>query len=227
MKIVEVNIFEALISLVASHNCVVCDVEGSLLCPGCLNSELTEVGGRCYRCHKASRNQAVCKDCRKSVPIRHSWIATDYGEVPKKLVHKLKFERAIAGAVPIAEKIDEIVPNLPKDTIVCHIPTASSRVRMRGYDQANEIAKHFSGLRGYKQRSLLLRKGKLRQVGASRTDRFKHLERAFRVKDLDLKQTKILLIDDITTTGATIEAAAKMLKKAGVKTIDVAVFAQA
>jgi ComF family protein len=159
--------------------------------------------------------------------LRHVWVATDYGEISKKLIHKLKFERAIAGSVVVAEKINQIIPKLPEDTIICHIPTADSRVRMRGYDQAGEIARNLAKLTGYKQASLLVRRGKSRQVGASRTDRFKHLERAFRVKDLDLKQAKILLIDDITTTGATIEAAAKMLKKAGIKTIDVAVFAQA
>ncbi|HEX5798450.1 MAG TPA: phosphoribosyltransferase family protein [Candidatus Saccharimonadales bacterium] len=161
------------------------------------------------------------------MPIRHVWAATDYGEVSKKLVYKLKFERAIAGAMVAAKKLDEIVPKLPEDTIVCHIPTANNRIRMRGYDQAGEITRNFAKLRNYKHRHILLRKGKSRQVGASRTDRFRHLEQAFQVKDSDLKQTKILLIDDITTTGATIEAAAKMLKKAGVKTIDVAVFAQA
>ncbi len=221
------NALERLISLVAPHDCIVCDLEGGLLCPGCLNAELTEAVSRCYRCHKVSSNQAVCQSCRNSVPLRHVWTATDYGEISKKLVHKLKFERALSAAGLIGAIIDRTVPNLPEDTIVCHIPTANSRIRMRGYDQSAEIAKNLAKLRGYKHTALLLRKGKSRQVGSSRKNRFKHLGNAFEVQNTDLKQAKVLLIDDITTTGATIEASAKALKSAGAKTIDAAVFAQA
>ena len=221
------NRLETLISLVAPHNCIVCDLEGDLLCNGCLNAELTEIPGRCYRCHKVSQNQAVCKECRKTVPIRHVWVATDYGEIPKKLIYKFKFERAVAAAGPIARKIDQFIPHLPPDTVVCHIPTANNRVRIRGYDQAAEIAKCLAKIRGYTYRASLVRIGKSRQVGSSRKDRFRHLNSAFRVKNYDLSRANILLIDDITTTGATIEAAARTLKESGAKAIDAAVFAQA
>jgi ComF family protein len=154
-------------------------------------------------------------------------VATDYGEIPKKLIHKLKFERAMAAAQPIARKIDQIIPDLPQDTVICHIPTASNRVRIRGYDQAAEIAKCLANIRDYPYRTPLVRIGKSRQVGSGRKDRFKHLTNAFKVRDYDLRQANILLVDDITTTGATIEAAAKILKESGAKTVDVAVFAQA
>lgn len=227
IKIVRMNTLEVLISLVAPHNCIVCDLEGDLLCDGCLHAELTEIPGRCYRCHKVSQNQAVCKDCRKTVPIRHVWVATDYGEIPKKLIYKFKFERALAASRPIARKIDQFIPDLPSDTIICHIPTANNRVRIRGYDQAAEVAKRLAKIRGYSYRTPLVRTGKSRQVGSGRKDRFKHLNSAFKVKNSDLRRANVLLIDDITTTGATIEAAAKILRESGVKTIDVAVFAQA
>ncbi len=221
------NILENLISLIAPHNCIVCDSEGSVLCSGCLNSELTEPVSRCYRCHQISRNQSVCPPCRKVVPIQNVWIATDYGEIPKKLIYRLKFERASAAALPIAAKIDQIIPVLPPDTIICHIPTANSRIRVRGYDQAAEIAAHLVKIRGLESRTLLIRSGKSRQVGSGRKDRFKHLEDAFKLKDTKLpKKANILLVDDVTTTGATIESAAKVLKTAGIKTISAAVFAQ-
>lgn len=221
------NILEKIIGLVASHNCVVCDLEGDLLCDACSNAELPRAVSRCYRCHKVSPNQAVCQSCRKSVSIRHVWVATDYGEVPKKLVYKFKFERAIVAANPIAGKIDQTMPKLPEDTIICHVPTANNRVRVRGYDQALEIAGSLAKIRGYTHKTLLIRTGKSRQVGSGRADRFKHLQSAFKTKNHNLKRANILLIDDITTTGATIEAAAKILKKSGAETINVAVFAQA
>ncbi len=222
------NILENLISLVAPHDCIVCGLEGNLLCQGCLNSELGEAVSRCYRCHKASSNQAVCKDCRKIVFLSHVWAATDYEEIPKRLIHKLKFERALAAAIPISEKISQTIPKLPADTIICHIPTANSRVRIRGYDQAEQIAKNLAKISGHKHKNLLGRKGKSRQVGSGRTDRFKQLEGAFKITNPDtVRNASILLIDDITTTGATIESAARTLKKSGAKIIDAAVFAQA
>jgi competence protein ComFC len=60
----------------------------------------------------------------------------------------------------------------------------------------------------------------------SRKDRFAQLKDAFEVEQsAKLKDAQILLIDDVLTTGATIESAAKTLKQAGAKTVDVAVFA--
>lgn len=196
------------------------------MCEPCLNAELTQVASRCYRCHRTSPNQSVCPSCRKSVSIQHVWLAANYGEIPKKLVHKLKFERAIAAALPIAEKINQSMPVLDDKTVICHIPTANKRVRMRGYDQSEEIAKSLAKIRSLPRESLLKRTGKSRQVGSGRSDRFKHLKDAFKAKRYDLNKMEILLIDDITTTGATIEAAAKVLKKAGAKTINAAVFSQ-
>jgi competence protein ComFC len=222
------NILENLISLVAPHNCIVCDLEGGLLCQGCLNAELTEAVSRCYRCHQASSNQAVCKNCRKTVFLSYVWAATDYGEIPKRLIHKLKFERAVAAAIPVAEKISQTLPKLPADTIICHIPPANSRVRIRGYDQAEQIAKNLAKISGLKHKNLLSRKGKSRQVGSGRTDRFKQLGDAFKITNpYTARNASILLIDDITTTGATIESAARTLKKSGAEIIDAAVFAQA
>jgi predicted amidophosphoribosyltransferase len=64
-------------------------------------------------------------------------------------------------------------------------------------------------------------------LGATRKQRFKQLEHAFAAQNLNIvRDAHILLIDDVLTTGATVEAAAGVLKAAGAKTIDVAVFAQ-
>lgn len=127
----------------------------------------------------------------------------------------------------MALAIDGILPDLPKHTLISHVPTANQRVRMRGYDQAKLIATALAKKRALAHKTLLLRRGKARQVGAGRTDRFSHLENAFLPIRLDkIKDAEILLIDDVTTTGATLQSAAKTLKSAGAKTIYAAVFAQ-
>jgi len=222
------NVLERLIGVMAPHNCVVCDAEGEVLCRGCLYSELASVPSRCYRCYRASAQHAVCSGCRKSTSIKNMWIAAHYDQAAKELLHKLKYERAIAGAKTVAGAIRNSLPNLPPNTVICYVPTANGRVRKRGYDQAREIAARLAKLSGLSEQPYLARRGKSRQVGSGRTDRFKQLEGAFRARNTNkLKGSTVLLVDDVITTGATIESAAKILKQNGAKNIYAAVFAQA
>lgn len=139
----------------------------------------------------------------------------------------LKFERAKAAAEDIARIMDENLPLLPEETVVVHLPTAANRIRARGYDQARLIARKLAKSRGLKHQDLLGRKGSIRQVGSSRKKRFKQLEGAFSIKDKSkVRGRNVLLIDDVLTTGASIESAARELQASGAKKIEAAVFAQ-
>jgi ComF family protein len=221
------NIVERCIEIIAPHPCLACGREGSLLCEQCALSQLSSVPSRCYRCYAATKQSQVCRNCKRTTYLSHVWVISEYEATAKELVHKLKFERASAAASTIASLLDYHLPLLPQNVIVAHIPTANSRVRQRGYDQAQLIAKTLAGRRNWRSATLLVRHGAFRQVGASRKQRFKQLEEAFEAGNIQtIKQSHILLIDDVLTTGATVEAAATILKSAGAKTIDVAVFAQ-
>lgn len=188
---------------------------------------LAPVPSRCYRCHAITSQNAVCGRCKSSVKLSHAWINTYYDGPAKKVIHKLKFDRCKEAARVLAESMACMLPRLPDDTIVCHVPTAGGRIRSRGYDQARLMAKGIARRKGLRYDSLLIRRGKSRQVGASRRERFRHLEKALSIsRDKNLSGKYILLIDDVTTTGATIEAAAKVLKEAGAERVDAAVFAQ-
>lgn len=221
------NALESLISLLAPHKCLACGVDGQPLCESCRLSVLVSPPPRCYRCHAASFQSRVCQKCRKSVALGHVWVASDYQAEAKELIRRFKFERAGSAVKPVADTIEAVLPDLPSQTLVVHIPTANSRVRARGYDQAQLIAKHLAKTRGWKHQTLLLRRGSSRQVGSGRIDRFAQIESTLLPVKIDqVKKAQILLIDDVTTTGATLEAAAKLLKKAGAKSVNAAVFAQ-
>jgi ComF family protein len=154
-------------------------------------------------------------------------VSASYEKTAKELVRKLKFARAQSAAKDIAAIIDENLPILPGQTIITHLPTASSRIRVRGYDQAQAIAKALAKRRGLPYMALLGRKGSARQVGASRTSRFEQLQGVFFAKNAkNVSGAHILLVDDVLTTGASVESAAARLKASGAKTVDVAVFAQ-
>lgn len=222
------NIVERLISLLAPHRCIGCGEAGQVLCPSCRFSSLTSPPSRCYRCYGVSRQSEVCPKCRRSVALSHVWAASDYHDQAKELIRRFKFDRAKAAAGPVAAAIEASLPDLPPETLVSHIPTANSRIRVRGYDQAELIAKILAKDRGWQHQTLLLRRGSTRQVGVGRVDRFSQIESALLpLKPQKINKARILLVDDVTTTGATLEAAAKILKKAGAKSVDAVVFAQA
>lgn len=221
------RIIEQLFSILAPYNCISCGREGALLCAWCLPDAFTPLPERCYRCHALSRDCKVCNKCRKLAPIGHVWVSVEYEGCAKQLVTSYKFARAKDVAELLAARLHETVPFLPEDTVVTFIPTATSRVRERGYDHAEVIAREFAAQRKLACLPLLHRMGQTRQVGSKRSQRIAQLAGAFRPRNVEhIKGAKILLIDDIVTTGASLAAASKVLKSAGAKSIDAAIFAQ-
>ena len=116
----------------------------------------------------------------------------------------------------MAELLHDSLPLLPKDTIIVPIPTISSHVRQRGYDQVDLIAQHFARLRNLPYQRLLVRRTRTVQHTASRADRLRQAKDMFGIKDeRSVKQLGnsrgVLLIDDIITTGSTLRSAAELL----------------
>ncbi|HSX32472.1 MAG TPA: phosphoribosyltransferase family protein [Candidatus Saccharimonadales bacterium] len=146
--------------------------------------------------------------------------------MPKAVVHSLKFGRAQAAAKDIAAAMAASLETATFTAIV-PVPTVSARVRKRGYDQAALIARELARLTGLPYASLLIRTGGSRQVGHTRIERRQQMERAFRAVDPAAQYSHVLLIDDVITTGATCEAAARTLRQAGVASVSAAVFAAA
>lgn len=226
-KLNEMRVIEDIIAFLAPHYCIACGQEGAVVCDWCLPDFATPLPERCYRCKAMARDSRVCGKCRKASCLKHVWARTEYDALPKRLVHDFKFERKKAAAAPIARLMGERLPYLPQETIVAHIPTATSRVRRRGYDPAELIASVLAQELGLRHETLLRRVTQTRQVGAKRAERLKQMEHAFRSVNTDgIKGATVLLIDDLTTTGSTLEAAARSLKDAGATSVSAAVFAQ-
>lgn len=222
------NILERAIALVAPHCCLGCGVEDTLLCEQCAVGIIGLVPSRCYRCHVVTQQSKVCENCRRKVFLTRVWVATEYNGLAKDLLYKLKFERAISASAIMAELLDETLPLLPEDTVVTYVPTTNSRVRLRGYDQSKCIAKQLAFRRKLVFEELLVRRTTSRQVGVDRKTRFEQLVNAFEPKsNKRIKDAKILLIDDVLTTGATIESASTSLTKNGARQVEAAVFATA
>lgn len=218
-------ILERLVGVIAPFSCLKCGQEGAVVCKRCLGSFCVPLPERCYRCLRPSPDFTVCAMCQTKSPLGHVWIASKLDGLPEKLVHTFKFERAQAVAPTIAQLMQCALPAIRPDMLVVPVPTATSRVRQRGYDHTALLARTLA--HGYKHQSIsaLKRLGHSRQVGATRVQRMAQLTGAFRtVKPVTGKH--LLLVDDVVTTGATLEEAARVLRSAGAERTDALVFAQ-
>ena len=220
------SIIELIISSIAPHECVGCQIEDAVLCGSCASS-LPTVVPRCYRCGALADDFRTCTRCHSGSDLFSVKVATIYEQAAKAAIVKLKFERARAAANDLAALMAERLA-VPSGVLITHLPTANTRVRQRGYDQAQQIARRLAVLTDNTYAPLLARQGTQRQLGQDRTTRRQQMANAFVVtKASSLQNRHVLLIDDVLTTGASCEAAAQVLKNAGAARVSAAVFAVA
>lgn len=218
---------DRLFAIIAPHECIVCASEGSLLCSWCAYEAFAQLPSRCYSCKRITSDYAVCDKCVRLTSLRHVWVRTEYSNVAKVLLRKYKYDRARAADTIVARAMDEVIPYLSPSTLIVSVPTATVRVRLRGYDQTLLLARSLARKRSCAWVRAVTRVTQARQVGATRAQRLNQLKDAFIVTKPELiKNADILIIDDVVTTGATLESVAKALKRAGAKSINAAVFAQ-
>ena len=196
------------------------------MCVDCADISFLPIPSRCYRCRKATAGFRVCESCRSSSFIRRMQVVCELSGCARQLVFSLKFGRARRVGKEISEHITGSFPR-PEGYIIVPVPTATSRSRQRGYDQSVLIAKELSRIWGLPLVQVLSRTTQSRQVGTKRETRIAQLKEAYRIRnDRSLRGAKVLLVDDVVTTGATLESAAMILRRAGAKSIDAIVFAQ-
>lgn len=219
-------LLDTLLAQIAPHECLGCSTEGSLLCADCCRG-LTPVVSACYSCRKLSDTAQTCTRCRAHSDLFAVKSAAVYEGLAKDLVWQLKFKGSQAAATDMVRLMAPLVPRLPGFVLV-PVPTATSRIRRRGYDQATLIAKALARQTGVAYSPMLRRSGQHHQLGSSRAQRLRQLQEAYRVTTAsDVTGRHVILIDDVLTTGATLEAAARAIKTAGAQHVSGLVFARA
>jgi competence protein ComFC len=147
-----------------------------------------------------------------------------YAGLAEQAVHSLKFERNRSMAEALARNMAGLCPS----GIITHVPTANRRVRQRGYDQAQLIARALATATANPYMVLLQRRGTQRQLGQSRGVRQTQLRDAFHCGGIQApRDSPVVLVDDVLTTGSTFDAAAQTLRAAGYTSIHAVAFAWA
>ena len=198
--------FPGLLDLLAPHSCRGCGRIGSVVCERC-------------------KNNLKCCNFDISEPI---YVLGPREGLLDDLVHAYKYDSVRAIAKVFAELLDTKLPAFDRaNTVIVPLPTSTAHIRSRGFDHTLYLAKRLKRLRGYKVASLLSRTKNTVQVGADEKTRKAQAEQAFEVRknaQLDPNVTYIVL-DDVWTTGASMQAAVKKLRRAGAKNVVVAVLA--
>ena len=179
------------------------------------------------RCGKPIKDEykEYCSDCAKRTSYitqgRSLWL---HKEPVSTAIYKFKYNNKRSwGELFAAEMAEYYADQVKKWEIeeIIPIPLHKSRKRKRGYNQAGIIAKHLSEKTGVPFASDVLFRVKktTAQKQLERQERMGNLQGAFAVSGAWKPAVNVLLIDDIYTTGAPVEQAAKILKKAGVQNV--------
>src|SRR5699024_8236824 len=185
-------------------------------------------GDRCRRCRKfKASGEAVCIDCafisRWFTSVRNICCLLDYNSEMKMMMHRYKFVRDVALAEVMADVID--IKAWQYDVIV-PIPVSDHRLQERGFNQITEVLKR-SGT-AYTE---LLATNKIQlQSERTKSERMKS-DNPFSFdagqKDVKILDKRILIVDDIYTTGITVHHAAEIIMQRKPAYIDVLTFSKA
>jgi len=157
--------------------------------------------------------------------INGAWTVGAREGVLQAVIDNYKFESMREGSHQIAHLLDDTLSLLTTDTIVTHVPTVPAHIRQRSFDHAALLAYRFAKCRKMTHASLLSR---VRYASQHELSRAARLEAA-RYTFIPLRQnidSPVLLIDDIFTTGATVQACVEQLRGAGAPKIYVAIVAR-
>lgn len=216
---------DRLLSFIAPHRCYGCGESTSILCDSCCNDINETDYGRCIWCLGLAGGSDQCQTCIKRLGVTGAWVVGERTGILKLLVGDYKYESIRESAKVMVKLLDHRIALLPKDTIVTTVPTIARHIRRRGFDHAAVLARTFAQQRNLKYASLLRRTNQFSQHELKRAARLKAAKAAFQPKNIP-QDVPILLIDDIITTGATLEACIRLLHSGGAREVYVAVIAR-
>ena len=210
-----------LIELIAPNACRVCQRPGAALCLECLRGRVSPRPRDCYLCYWGTSHGQVCIGCWRISPLEGTTVVSRYEGVIRDLVISLKTHNDRWAAEVLGAMIARGILGCGRTfQLVTAVPTSPGRYRERGYNPAELIAKAVAANLELPYRPLLLRLTTLHQIGQNRAQRWQQIRGAFYVpRPSSVEAKAILVVDDILTTGATLEEVARTLRAAGAVTV--------
>ena len=200
-----------------------------LFCAACWG-DLHFLQGGCEQCGLPLKpgEAAHCTPCEiagSSGPLARTRAALAYGEVPRAIAMRLKYGRKIALARIMATQMKCPLGDLAPDGLLVPVPLHRWRLWQRGFNQAVLIARALG--RAFDPDLLRRTRATPRLKGLDPAQRRATVRGAFAVRPgADIKGRPVILVDDVLTTGATAEACARVLRRAGASSVELLAFAR-
>jgi ComF family protein len=211
-------------------SCLLCsaDSPGALLCPACAEDLPNLASAVCPICADQTTHGERCGACLRETPHLERTIALfRYGFPADRIIHALKYGHQLAVAAWSAEKLADRIAGECHDLII-PLPLHPERLRERGFNQSAEIAKKLGAYLNLPVdlTHVLRTRATLPQADLPHKARHKNVRGAFECRT-DFSGQRLLLIDDVLTTGATANECARVLKLHGAASVTVTVIARA
>lgn len=222
---------QSILDILFPRRCPVCGEivrpAGSLICPPCFRELSFVKSPICKKCGKeiADETMEYCEDCMSH---RHAFeygvALVNYDETARasmvQIKYKNKREYLDFYGTAVAVRYEKTIRRMGVDAIV-PVPVHRSRLRRRGFNQAEILAEILGERLGIPVIPDCLERTRktLPQKELSAMERLKNLSGAFQAGQVPVGVKSVLLVDDIYTTGSTIEACSRALKKAGAERV--------
>lgn len=223
---------DALLEILSPTRCASCERPGTLLCDRCRNAMVrVDASSACPRCG-APFGDLLCTECRElEMASDRCLAATVFDGVPARLIRAYKDagERRLA---PIIAELMLDAASIAEEQVGGHwngllrsadavtfVPATSMAFQRRGFDHMEAVACAFSERSGIPLLDALAKRGRSDQRALGRSGRREQARGAYQVV-ANVSGRRLLLLDDVITTGATISSAADALKQAGAAHVD-------
>ena len=224
----------AILNILFPIECLGCGRENGWLCDGCANKIKYNLEDMCVVCKEFSQFSLTHRRCQKRTSLDGLIIACSFDDrLLRNIIYRFKYNFV----KDLAQGLSQILINkilLAKqqgnsflfkyDLIVVPVPIHTRRLRWRGFNQSELLARAIVDFFGYRFENGILQRRKYTrpQTKLKRKKRIKNIENVFIVdesKTDNFAKTNILLIDDVATTGSTINECARVLKANGAKNV--------
>lgn len=229
-------ILNSIMGFVYPPQCVVCDKlhEGNkfFLCDKCERAVDFYNDPYCFKCKNVIvSGDGKCSRCRGGGCISKIWACSAYDDFIRPLIHSFKYAGVLPAGKYLSEKLADLMADrlLERDfDMIVPIPLHPLRERRRGFNQSIFISEWLSEkLEMPVDADALIRIRRTKdQTGLNRQKRKENMRGAFRAnREMIFRDKRVILVDDVTTSGATASEAAEVLKNAGVSEVQLAVLA--
>jgi competence protein ComFC len=235
------ELLEAAVSLLYPPVCAMCGTSiraGEYLCGQCEAKAVRISAPFCEKCSEpfdgSIKGAFTCANCAHRTIYFEAAVAAYRGRgIVRQIVHEFKYGRQIYLRHLVARWLqaaldDERLCGRRFDVVV-PVPLHPARQRERGFNQASLLAELLSVQISIRVKPLLERtRYTTTQTALDRSERMENLHNAFRLrKNANVRGLRVLLVDDVLTTGSTLNECARVLKRAGAFSVHAATAARA